>query len=87
MTEREVTIIDPKGIHARPAAQLVAAAGRFESAITLAQGDQLVSARSILGIMILALRPGTTLKVIADGPDEHAAADAVAQLLCQAHIV
>ncbi len=87
MTEREVTIIDPKGIHARPAAQLVATAGQFESAITLTHGDQLVNARSILAIMILALRPGTTLKVSAEGPDEEAAVEAVSALLCQPSIV
>lgn len=86
MIEQDVTIADPRGVHARPAARLVATAGEFQSLIELRCNGQRANARSILAIMVLAITAGTRLTVIADGPDEQAAADAVCRLLGQGEI-
>lgn len=73
MIEHEVTIQDSKGLHARPAARVVAAASAFESTVRLACGEQVVNGKSILGIMILAAGHGARVRIVVDGPDEEQA--------------
>lgn len=82
MTEREVTIVNSLGLHARPAAQLVRLASGFAADIELSNPDGLaVNAKSIMGVMMLAAEQGCRIKVRADGPDADAAVDAMAQLV------
>ena len=49
MPEREVKIVNKLGIHARPAAEIVKAAGKFKSSITIVRDDLEVNAKSIMG--------------------------------------
>lgn len=81
MIEREVEIINRLGLHARAAAKLVHTAGAYESDVTLLVGAEEVDAKSILGILLLAIGQGTELLVRADGADEDEALDAVATLI------
>ena len=70
-------VINPQGVHARPADLIVKAANRFQSTVEIVKGHERVDAKSILAIFTLAALPGTELVIEADGPD---AADAVAAL-------
>ena len=70
-------VINPQGVHARPADLIVKAANRFQSKVEIVKGHERVDAKSILAIFTLAALPGTELVIEADGPD---AADAVAAL-------
>lgn len=79
--EREVTVQSGQGLHARPAALFVQLAGRFESTITVVKDDESVNGKSIMGILMLGAQHGTTLKLIVEGPDAEAAAEALAQFL------
>lgn len=81
MTEREVEIINRLGLHARAAAKLVHTAGAYESDVTLLVGAEEVDAKSILGILLLAIGQGTGLTVRAEGADERQAVEAVATLI------
>jgi phosphocarrier protein len=81
MTEREVEIVNKLGIHARPAAEIVKAAGRFKSNITIIRDDMEVNAKSIMGVMMLAAEQGARIILRADGPDEQAALDAIAAVI------
>lgn len=81
MLEHEVIIDDPLGLHARPAARLVVVAGGFHSTVTLACRGSTADAKSILGVMTLAARHGDRVRIVAHGPDERAALEAVARLL------
>jgi phosphocarrier protein len=82
MTEREVTIVNSLGLHARPAAQLVRLASGFAADIELSNLDGLaVNAKSIMGVMMLAAEQGSRIKVRAVGPDAEAAVNAMAQLV------
>jgi phosphocarrier protein HPr len=74
---RTVIVINPQGVHARPADLIVKAASRFQSSVEIVKGHERVDAKSILAIFTLAALPGTELVIEADGPD---AADAVAAL-------
>jgi phosphocarrier protein HPr len=78
MPEREAKIVNKLGIHARPAAEFVKAAGKFKSNITIVRDELEVNAKSILGVMMLAAEFGTTIFLRAIGEDAEAALDALA---------
>lgn len=70
MIKTEVTIINPAGIHTRPAAQIVKTASRYRSKVYLEVDGFTVNAKSIIGVMTLAAELGTKVRIIADGEDE-----------------
>ena len=74
-------ITNKRGLHARASAKLVEAAARFQSEITIVKDGQRVNARSIMGLMMLAASPGTSLGVEAEGPDAAEAMTAVLALI------
>jgi phosphocarrier protein len=80
---RDVEIINPLGLHARPAAQLVKLASQFASEVTVARDGMPVNAKSIMGVMMLAAEQGCTVQVAADGPDAEAAVEAIAGLVAR----
>ena len=79
--EREVRIENRNGLHARPAAEIVKAASRFKSEVTISRDDMEVNGKSIMGVMMLAAEYGTTLWLRANGDDAEAAVDAIAALV------
>ncbi|HJX93203.1 MAG TPA: phosphoenolpyruvate--protein phosphotransferase [Pyrinomonadaceae bacterium] len=82
MAERALWVTGRLGLHARAAANLVRVANQFQSDITLKRLDNSVEAdaKSILSILMLAASRGTELRVLAAGPDELAAVEAVFDL-------
>ena len=82
MVERTLLIRQRLGLHARAAAKLVRVASAFQSQVQLRrlEGDVTADAKSILSVLMLAAGRGTELQAIADGVDEEAAMDAIAQL-------
>jgi phosphocarrier protein HPr len=74
---RTVLVINPQGVHARPADLIVKAANRFASSVESVKGHEREDAKSMLAIFTLAALPGTELVIEAEGPD---AAEAVAAL-------
>jgi phosphocarrier protein HPr len=70
MVEKNYTIIDAAGIHARPSTALVQAASPFESEITLEYNGKQVNLKSIMGVMSLGIPNGAKIKVVAIGEDE-----------------
>jgi len=83
LVELRVQIVNPLGLHARPAAEFVKLASRFQSNVSLTKEDQLVNGKSILGVMTLAAEYGSELIIRADGPDADDAAVALAQLVAR----
>ena len=81
MPERAVQIVNKNGLHARPAAEIVKLAAKFQSEITIVKDDLDVNGKSIMGVMILAAEHGSTILLRADGPDADAALDALARLV------
>ena len=81
MAERSVQILNKNGLHARPAAEIVKAAARFKSDITIVRDDLEVNGKSIMGVMMLAAECGSTITLRASGPDEEAALAAIANLI------
>ena len=80
MVERTVTIRNRAGMHARPAALLVKTASGFSSQIFIEKDSERVNGKSIMGVITLGATYNTPLKIIADGPDEAQAVDAIERL-------
>ena len=81
MTSRSVTVVNPLGLHARAAARFVHLATRFNSRVRVERESKVMDGKSIMGILLLAASRGTSLTITADGPDEQAAVEALAQLV------
>ena len=78
---RRATIVNAKGLHARAAAKLAKLAATFKSEISVTRGDTTVSARSIMGLMMLAAAKGSTIDLSARGADADAALTAAVALV------
>ena len=74
-------IVNQRGLHARASAKFVATASKFKSEITVVKDDNSVSGRSIMGLMMLAAAKGTTVELIANGPDAREAIAALMSLI------
>lgn len=81
--EQRFIVSNKLGLHARPAALLVQAANSFQSDITIQKGKQRVNAKSIMGVMMLAAGPGSTVIVQITGFDARKAMAAIAKLFQQ----
>ncbi|MBC8118065.1 MAG: HPr family phosphocarrier protein [Burkholderiaceae bacterium] len=81
MISRDFRISNKLGLHARPSAHLTQVAGRFTSEVFIAKNGRRVNAKSIMGVMMLAAGPGSTVTVDAEGPDEQQAIDAIGELI------
>ena len=80
MIERDVKVRNKAGIHTRPASMIVRTAARFDSEFYIRQDGYEINGKSIIGVMTLAAEQGATLTLVFDGPDEDAAADAMAEV-------
>ena len=78
---RTVTIVNARGLHARAAAKFVELARQFTAEITVSRDGVAVSGLSIMGLMMFAAGPGSTLRIEANGDDAEAAVAALATLV------
>ena len=78
--EIEVKVSNALGLHARPAAMLVRKANTFQSSLTLFHPSGKGDCKSVLDILMLAAGQNTALKLIAEGSDAEAAAQAISEL-------
>jgi phosphocarrier protein HPr len=77
----QAVIIDPLGLHLRPAAKLVALARSFRSEIRVISKGTMVNGKSVLELVTLAVGCGTTLEITAHGPDAEEAVAALSGLI------
>lgn len=80
MAQKKIRVVNRLGLHARPAAQIVQQANRFQSEIKISKDGLEVNAKSIMGVMMLAAEMGSELLITAEGPDEESAVEAIAQV-------
>jgi len=76
-----VEIVNQLGLHARAAARFVQTASRFSADVMVTNGEETVSGKSILGLMMLAAAQGAQLSLTATGPDADEAIDALSGLI------
>lgn len=78
---RSFQIINKLGLHARAAAQLVKLAEQFSADVKIGKDDQVVTGKSIMGLMMLAASRGSSIDVEATGDDAEAMLDAIGELI------
>ncbi|WP_226682133.1 HPr family phosphocarrier protein [Sutcliffiella horikoshii] len=83
MVQKQVDVRLKTGLQARPAALFVQEANRFSSEVFLEKDGKKVNAKSIMGLMSLAISTGATITLIADGNDEEDAIAALAEYVQQ----
>jgi len=81
MVRQTVKILNRHGLHTRPATVLVTLCSRFKSDIFLIYKNVRVNAKSILGVLVLAVEPNAEVTIEVDGPDEQEALAAIVELL------
>lgn len=79
--QRELTVINKLGIHARPSALFVKTANRFQCDCFVEKDGERINGKSIMGLMMLAAGPGSTITVICEGPDAAESLDAIEELV------
>ena len=73
MITKSIEIKLPRGLEARPVAELVQLASKYDSTVHIEAQEKKVNAKSIMGMMTLTLETGENVTVIAEGADEEAA--------------
>ena len=81
MFVKDVMVKNQVGLHARPATFFIQKANEFKSSIWIEKEERRVNAKSLLGILSLGIVGGTDIRVIADGPDEQQAVEALVELV------
>lgn len=76
-------IIDPAGIHARPASLLVKEASKYQSDVNLEVGEKNITLKSILAIMSLGVKVDTDIKIYINGDDEALAEETITKFLVE----
>jgi phosphocarrier protein len=78
---KELLIINKRGLHARASAKFVQTVEKFSAEVWVTRGSETVGGTSIMGLMMLAAGPGTTIRVSATGPEAESAIAAITQLV------
>ncbi|WP_018132088.1 HPr family phosphocarrier protein [Effusibacillus pohliae] len=81
MAEKTVTVNLRAGLHARPAALFVQQANKFTSEIFVEKAGKTVNAKSIMGIMSLAISKGSEITIKAEGSDAERAVETLAEMV------
>jgi phosphocarrier protein len=79
--EKEITIVNRLGLHARPAAMFVRIASRYRSEIWVQKEGERVNGKSIMGLMMLAAGQGSKLQIQCEGPDADKAMQEIEDLI------
>ena len=73
MVERKVTVVNPTGLHLRPAGLLCQTSMKFDSKVMIFYKEKEINAKSVLNVMAAGIKSGTEITLICDGEDEAAA--------------
>ena len=77
----EVKITNRKGLHARASAAFVKCVEKYDAEVTVTKDEQTVNGSSIMGLMMLAAGPGSTILIVTEGPEAEEALDALTSLV------
>ncbi|MEY8353701.1 HPr family phosphocarrier protein [Lachnospiraceae bacterium 54-53] len=70
MLSKSLTVVNPSGLHLRPAGVLSQTAMKFKSDIIIEYGEKRIVAKSVLNVMAAGIKCGTQINLICDGEDE-----------------
>ena len=81
MYVKDVTVVNKVGLHARPATFFIQKANEYKSTIWVEKEERRVNAKSLLGVLSLGIGNGTTVNIMAEGPDEQECVMALIELI------
>ncbi len=81
MISKNLTVVNPSGLHLRPAGVLSQTAMKFKSDITIVSGEKKIVAKSVLNVMAAGIKCGTEINLICDGPDEEEALKTITEAI------
>ena len=81
MIVKDVTVQNQVGLHARPATFFIQKANEFRSSIWVEKEERRANAKSLLGVLSLGIVNGMQITLVADGPDEEEAVEALTDLI------
>ena len=81
MVSEKATLINPQGLHMRPAGLFASTMGKFESSVTVISPDREVNGKSPMALMAAGIPCGTEVEVKCEGPDEEEALAAAIELI------
>ena len=81
MFDKKVTVQNQVGLHARPATFFIQKANEYKSTVWVERDERRVNSKSLLGVLSLGIVGGVEIRVIADGPDEKEAVEALIECL------
>ena len=87
MKECKVTVIDPVGLHARPATVAVNAASKFKCDVKVTFKERSVNMKSIMGVMSLGIPTQSEITISCDGEDEDVAIEAIQTTLKEQNVI
>jgi len=79
--EKDITIKNPQGLHARPAAMFVQIATKYDSEVTIEKDGERVNGKSIMGLLTLGAQQGSTVHLVVEGDDAQDAMQELEDLL------
>ncbi len=81
MVSKTLKVVNPSGLHLRPAGVLSQTAMKFKSDITIECGEKKIVAKSVLNVMAAGIKCGTEINVVCDGEDEEEALKALSEAI------
>ena len=81
MYVKDVIVQNQVGLHARPATFFIQRANEFKATVWVEKEERRVNAKSLLGVLSLGIVGDTTIRIIADGPDESEAVNSLVDLV------
>jgi len=81
MISKNLTVVNPSGLHLRPAGVLSQTAMKFKSDITIECGEKKIVAKSVLNVMAAGIKCGTEITLVCDGEDEEEAMKTISQAI------
>ena len=81
MLSKKLTVVNPSGLHLRPAGVLSQTAMKFKCDVNIECGEKKIAAKSVLNVMAAGIKTGTEINLICDGEDEAAAMETLSQAI------
>ena len=81
MLSKKITVVNPSGLHLRPAGVLSQTAMKFKGDVFIECGEKKVVAKSVLNVMAAGIKSGTEITLVCDGEDEAAAMETISKAI------
>lgn len=81
MVSAKMTIVNPTGLHMRPASKLTTAAGKYQCSVDIVCGEKTINGKSLMNVMAAGLTQGSEIELRCSGPDEAVALECLRELI------